>query len=83
MNDELSIFAAARAAPEAIGLRTDERAWSFAELARLTEKRLLSPELQAPGPMPCVLDGASSLDTVVTLYALLEQRRPALLLHPR
>jgi O-succinylbenzoic acid--CoA ligase len=83
VSDELSIFAAARAAPAAIGLRTDERAWTFGELARLTEKRLLSPELQAPGPMPYVLDGASSLDIVVTLYALLEQRRPVLLLHPK
>jgi len=83
VNDELSIFAAAKQAPGVIGLRTDEQVWSFAELARLTRHRLQSLQPQAPGAMPYVLDGASSLDTVVTLYALLEQRRPALLLHPK
>jgi O-succinylbenzoic acid--CoA ligase len=83
VNDELSIFGAARAAPEAIGLRTDERAWAFAELAQLTRQRLRSPDLQPSGAMPYVLDGTSSVDTVITLYALLEQRRPVLLLHPK
>jgi O-succinylbenzoic acid--CoA ligase len=83
LNDELSIFAAARAAPTAVGLRTDGRAWTFAELSRLTEDRLRSAELQQPAGVPCVVEGAGSVDTVVTLYALLEQRRPALLLHPK
>lgn len=83
MNDALSIFAAARAAPEAIGLRTDERCWTFGELARLTEQRLRAPDLQPATTVPYPLDAASSADTVITLYALLEQRRPALLLHPK
>ena len=83
MNDELSIFAAARQAPEAIGLRTDERALTFAELAELTEQRLGCSDLQNHTATPHVLDGTTSVDTVITLYALLEQRRPVLLLHPK
>ena len=83
MNDELSIFAAARAAPEAVGLRTDDRAWSFGELARLTEQRLAAADLQQTTAAPYLLDGTSSLDTVITLYALLARQRPALLLHPK
>ncbi len=82
MNDELSIFAAALQAPAAIGLRTDERAFTFSQLAQLTEQRLRSAALQKSGT-PFVLDGTSSVDTVITLYALLEQRRPVLLLHPK
>jgi len=83
VSDPLSIFAAAWAAPEAIGLRTDERSWSYGELARLTEQRLVTTDLQQATPVPYVLDGTSSVDTVVTLYALLAQQRPVLLLHPK
>ena len=83
MNDALSIFAAARQAPRAIGLRTDERAWTFGELADLAGERLRSPLQQASGPMPYVLEGTAAVDTVVTLYALLAAERPALLLHPK
>ena len=84
MNDAaFSIDAAARQAPAAIGLRTDEGVFNFAQLAQLTGQRLRAADLRAPVAAPFVLDGTSSLDTVVTLYALLEQRRPALLLHPK
>jgi len=83
VDDALSIFAAARVAPQAIGLRTDERAWTFGELARLTEQRLGGADLPPSVATPFVLDGTGSLATVLTLYALLEQRRPALLLHPK
>ena len=83
MNDALSIFAAARQAPEAIGLRTDEHAFTFAQLAHLTGQRLRADDLQPTRSAPFVLEGTGSIDTVVTLYALLEQRRPALLLHPK
>ena len=83
VNDALCIFAAARQAPQAVALRTDERAFTFAQLARLTEQRLRSAELQRSDTTPFVLDGTSSVGTVITLYALLEQRRPVLLLHPK
>jgi O-succinylbenzoic acid--CoA ligase len=81
VNDALSIFAAARESPQAVGLRVDGREYTFAELAELADKRLA-----ALGPIEVglvVLDATSSVDTVVALYALLEQRRPALLLHPK
>ncbi len=83
MNDALSIVAAAREAPRSIGLRTDERDYSFAELAQLAAQRRGAADLQGSAPSPFVLDGTSSVDTVATLYALLEQRRSALLLHPK
>lgn len=83
MNDGLSIFAAARQWPQTVGLRTDERSLTFAQLARLAEERLRRADLDPWHAAPFVLDGASSVDTLVTLYALLEQRRPALLLHPK
>ncbi len=83
MNVPLSIFAAARQAPEAIALRTDGRAFSFAQLAQLVEERLAAADLQQPVAGPFVLGGTSSVETVVTIYALLEQHRPVLLLHPK
>lgn len=83
MNDRLSIFAAARQAPAAIGLRTDQRSFSFAELAQAAAQRMRAAELQQPLHLPYVLDGTSTFDTVITLYALLQLRRPALLLHPK
>ena len=69
--------------PEAIGLRTDERTFTFAQLALLTGERLREADLRGPSGTSYVLDGTSKVETVITLYALLEQRRPALLLHPK
>ena len=83
MNDALSIFAAARQAPEAIGLRTDERTFTFVQLAQLTDERLRASDLRTSECAPFVLDGTASVDTVITLHALLEQQRPVLLLHPK
>jgi O-succinylbenzoic acid--CoA ligase len=79
----LSIFAAAAQAPDAIGLRSEDGDSTFAELARRTEQRLHEPDVRPGSAAPFVLDGTSTVDTVVTLYALLEQRRPVLLLHPK
>src|SRR5512139_1610606 len=80
MSDLFSIRAAAREAPGTVALRIDQRRFTFADLARLTESRL--PELaRETGPYPLV--GSNTLETLTTLYALLEIRRPALLLHPK
>jgi O-succinylbenzoic acid--CoA ligase len=83
MSDALSIFVAAAEAPAALGLRTGDRAYTFAELAAMTRERLaaLAPELRAGTPFPVVADGTPA--TILTLYALLEARVPALLLHAR
>lgn len=81
MTDPFSIFAAARDAPTAIALHAEGRRYTFAALAELTRARMdaLSREARAP----YALVGTNALDTVVTLYALLELRVPALLLHPK
>ena len=83
MSEPLSIFAAARDAGDAPGLRIGSRVWAWRELAALTEARLaaLRGETRTQAPFPVV--GRNTLDVVVTLYALLELRVPALLLHPR
>lgn len=83
MSDALSIFAAARDARDRIGLVVAGRRLTFAELAELTHQRLqqLQP-LAVPGAVFPVT-GANTLATVITLYALLERRSPAMVLHPR
>lgn len=83
MNDALSIRAAAREAGAATALHDGEQRYSYTELARLTEQRMaaLAPQLRAGAAHPVL--GSNSLDTLLTLYALLELQVPALLLHPR
>ena len=83
LNDSLSIFAAARDAGDVPGLRVGDRIYTFAQLADMTKRRLvtLSPELR--DGMPYRLEGTNALETLITLYALLEIRVPALLVHPK
>jgi len=82
-HDALSISAAARDAGDAPGLRVGDRVHTFADLAEMTRRRLatLAHEVREGWPHPLVAD--STLETLVTLYALLEIRAPALLVHPR
>ena len=82
MSDALSIFAAAKEAPHATGLIAGGEHFSFSRLAELTRERLhaLAP---ADDAVAQPLTATSTLHTVVSLYALLEARIPALLLHPR
>jgi O-succinylbenzoic acid--CoA ligase len=82
VNDPLSILAAARQAPDEVGLRTDHHDYTFAELAELVAQRLRDDRLQ-DSREPYALTGTATVDTLVTLYALLECGRPALLLHPK
>lgn len=81
--DGLSIFDAATEAPQTTGLRVAGAAYSFAQLAQLTGRRLAELDLQRQSRRPFALTGSAELHTLVTIYALLEQRRPLLLLHPR
>lgn len=86
MNEDdaaLSVRAAARAAGSATALHTEARSYTFAELARRVDERMaaLAPVLQPGAAHPVV--GGNTLDTLLTLYALLELRVPALLLHPK
>ena len=83
MSEPLSILAAARDAPDAPGLRLGARVCRYAELAALATDRIavLRREAGAGRAFPVV--GHNTLDVVVTLYALLELRVPALLVHPR
>jgi len=83
VNAALSILAAAREAGDTTALHVGEQCYSFAALARMTEQRMaaLVPQLGAGAAYPVV--GSNTLDTLLTLYALLELQVPALLLHPR
>ena len=83
MTDALSIFAAAQDAGDATALRIGAQRFSFAQLAQRVRARLHSLGLDASDGGAYALIGANTLDTLVTLYALLEARVPVLLLHPR
>ncbi len=82
MSDALSIFAAAREAADATALTIGAERYTFARLAELTRARLRELPVDAPA-RPFALNAGNTLASVITLYALLEARRPALLLHPR
>lgn len=83
MNDALSISAAAREAGDALALHTLEGSYSYAQLAALTAQRMAAlAGVLRPGAVHPVV-GSNTLDTLLTLYALLELRVPALLLHPK
>jgi O-succinylbenzoic acid--CoA ligase len=84
--DALSILAAARDAGDDIGLVVGARGYTFAELAGQTQQRIggLASEVHDAGAnAPHVVIAENTLDTVVTLYALLEMGIAALLVHPR
>jgi len=81
MNDLLSIRAAARDAADTVALRVDDRQYTFADLTRLVELRLAAFPESGGAPHPLI--GTNTLETLLSLYALLELRRPAAMLHPR
>jgi o-succinylbenzoate---CoA ligase len=81
MSEPLSIRSAAREAGDVVALRVGSQVYRFAELARLVEPRLAAVAAHGRAPYPLV--GSNTLDTLLTLYALLEARVPALLLHPK
>lgn len=82
MSDALSIHAAAREAGRAVALRIADRQYTFAALAELVRARCDALDA-GPDGVPCPLDGENTLEAIVTLYALLERRVPALLVHPK
>lgn len=57
--------------------------YTFSELADMTTKRLATLALEARVGLPYVLEGANTLEALVTMYALLELHVPALLVHPQ
>jgi dipeptidyl aminopeptidase/acylaminoacyl peptidase/acyl-CoA synthetase (AMP-forming)/AMP-acid ligase II len=83
LTDALSIVAAAQEAGDAIALRIGAQRFSYSQLAQRVRARLHSLSLDANEDTSFALIGANTLDTLVTLYALLEARVPVLLLHPR
>jgi len=83
MTSPFSILAAAQDAGEVIAVRVGERQYTFAELAERTRARLDALDIGSGEGLPYVLVGSNTLDTLVTLYALLERRVPALLVHPK
>ena len=81
--EALSIFAAAQEAPAATGLVIGARSYSFAELAEMARARMVELAREAHEGMPYPLLGDNTLETVVSLYGLLEMKVPALLVHPQ
>lgn len=78
----LSIFDAVDEAPHSAAIVIGNEVWTFADVAQRVRRRM--GELGRDNTTrPVALVGASTLETLETLYALFELRRPALLLHPR
>ncbi len=83
IDDGLCIFHAAQDASGRTALRVDGQRFSFGELADRVRARLRLPDLAEGRRGLFALEGSNTLETVVTLYALLQAGVPALLLHPR
>jgi len=83
LNDALSIFAAAREAGGAVALKIGADRLTFAQLADMAGERLRTLDHDARDGGPCPLVATNTLETLVTLYALLARGIPALLLDPR
>lgn len=83
MSEPFSIFDAAKEAGNSPALRDGDRVYSFTQLAQRVRARLPALERDARAGAPYPVAATNSLETLVTLYALLERRIPALLLHPR
>ena len=83
MNDLLSISAAARDAGDSVALEFGGTRYSFAQLAERADERGDALLRAAAGSHAVPLVAHNTLDTVVSLYALLDARVPVLLLHPK
>jgi len=74
MTDELSIFDAAREAPDRVALETASRSLTFAACAAAIAK---------PPPPPAAIVATPSIETVLAVFAALAAHRPIALLHHR
>jgi O-succinylbenzoic acid--CoA ligase len=83
LNDALSIFAAAREAGGAVALHVGGTSLTFAQLAGMARARLRALEHDTRDGKPYPLTATNTLDTLVTLYALLAGGIAALVLDPR
>lgn len=86
MSEAFSIFAAAREAGARVALRVGDAAYRYADMAELAAQRLAALRAEpafAAAAAPWPLVAANTLDTLVTLYALLEARVPVQLLHSK
>jgi O-succinylbenzoic acid--CoA ligase len=81
LNDPLSITAAAREAGGRTALLVGAHRYTFAELAALAQARRAALDLDPRTPHALI--GSNTLDTAITLYALLDARMPVLMLHPK
>jgi O-succinylbenzoic acid--CoA ligase len=83
MDELLSVRAAAREAGDAWALRVDGGAYAYRELASLVETRMRALDHETRARRPHALVADNTLASVVDLFALLELRVPALLVHPK
>ena len=79
--EALSIEAASRDAPHNIALCYEGKSYTYEALCALTREKRLTLK-KPPLGRPYVLVGRNTLETFLTIYALLEEKIPFLLLHP-
>jgi len=75
-----SILSAAEQYQDRLAIRTLDRDYSFSEISELVKDRLKALKAGVEVPFPLV--AKPELDTLITIYALLEKKIPILLLHP-
>lgn len=83
---EFCILEAGKEQPDRVALRQNGQSYTFGELARLTEQRIRSLRQDDAMPAPgraYVLEGKNDLQTLITVYALLQEHIPMLMLHPK
>lgn len=73
-----SVYEAAKEAGDLVAIRTNDEAVTYRQLARLVEDRLENLGNDRPFPVIAKPD----LETLVTIFALLERQQAILLLHP-
>ena len=74
MADPFSIFEAAAEAPDHIGLRSKGTDYRFSQLALLTQNAISRLEASGglpPKGLPYIVEGTNTVETLVTLYALM------------
>lgn len=81
VNTAFSIEDAARECPDGVALTDFGKNYTYGKLNALVHERRAGLYRPAKG-RPYILVGDNRLDVFVTLYALLEERIPFLLLHP-
>jgi O-succinylbenzoic acid--CoA ligase len=78
-----SVLAAADEAPTRVAVRTDERAWTWSEVAARARRAMAFLDGTVPPGAPIAFVAAPRLEALALLFAAVERGHPVLPLHPK